>query len=85
MRSVTCVALSALLASVPAVSGSAAEPSVEEKQNEKLVCKTKPKTGTRFPTKTCRTVEEWSEIAEASKRSAAEMADKPVIETRRDQ
>lgn len=84
MRSVHLLAMAGLLASFPAVAAPDRAPSERERSEQKLVCKRKPVTGTRFPTKTCRTLAEWDKIAEANKRGAAEMMNRPTIETRRE-
>jgi hypothetical protein len=46
---------------------------------DKLQCKNKPATGTRFPSKTCRTAEQWEMIAEQNRRAAGEMVDRPAL------
>lgn len=85
MRYVALIAASALLASTPAAPAFAADTGAKEKASEKMVCKRRLKTGTRFPSKTCRTAEQWDQIAEQNKRDASEMINRPMIETRRDQ
>jgi hypothetical protein len=50
--------------------------------DDRMVCKTKPQTGTRLRTKTCYTAAEWERIAEENRRAMKDMLG-PVIETRR--
>ena len=50
--------------------------------DDRIVCKSKPQTGTRFRTKTCYTAAEWERIAEENRRAMKDMLG-PVIETRR--
>jgi len=56
----------------PAMAKNPDQAAVKEDPDE-LVCKTKSKVGTRFPSKTCRTRMEWDKIAEENRRAAAEM------------
>lgn len=51
--------------------------------DEKLVCKTDAKTGTRFKTKICKTRLQWEQMLEQHLRDAREVIDRPQIETRR--
>lgn len=76
LRMAAIVAVSALLG----WNGAAADP---PRQQDKIVCKSKPRTGTRFVNKTCRTAAEWEAIAEFSRRAAAEMVNRPVVNTER--
>ncbi len=46
---------------------------------EKLVCKRRARTGTRFMTKTCRTEAQWDAIAEDNRRALKETVDRPQI------
>jgi len=55
-----------------------------ERAEERVICKSKAKTGTRFKTKTCRTVAQWDQMAEQHRRDAAETIDRPQIEIRRE-
>ncbi|ATE63435.1 hypothetical protein [Rhizorhabdus dicambivorans] len=50
---------------------------------DKVVCKTRPQTGTRFRTKVCHTVAQWDIIAEEMRRTAQEMNGR-IIEVRRE-
>jgi hypothetical protein len=45
---------------------------------DKLVCKDKARTGTRFPAKMCRTRAQWEQITLQHRREASEMIDRPV-------
>lgn len=54
----------------------------QERPEDKIVCQSRPMTGTRFRTKTCHTVAQWDKIAEENRRSFEEMK-APLIETRR--
>ena len=69
-------ALAALSLAMPA---SAAADTPDVPNPDKVVCKVKAKTGTRFPNKTCRTRAEWEKITAENKRTASEMIDKPII------
>ena len=79
MRYATLIAISGLLVSAAAAPSFAAQPTAQERSGDKLVCKSKPKTGTRFRTKTCRTVSEWDQIAEGNKRAMADVVNRPQI------
>lgn len=68
-------ALAILLSSHPLAAQTAAD--------EKLVCKTDAKTGTRFKTKICKTRLQWEQMREQHLRNAREVIDRPEIETRR--
>lgn len=78
MRVIALAAVAALMAS-PLF----AETEQPAKDPNKIICKSKAKTGTRFPTKTCRTRAEWEQIAEAAKRDAKDVLDQPIINTDR--
>ena len=70
----------AALVAVPLLAGApAAGATPAEGVSDKVVCKNKAKTGTRFPNKTCRTRAEWEKITAQNKRDASEMIDKPAI------
>lgn len=74
-------ALAAALLAFPAAASAAAEPTKNGKAE--MVCKTKAKTGTRFPSKTCYTREQWDAMSEQNKRDAKDLIERPIIETRR--
>jgi hypothetical protein len=61
----------------------AASANDEPQSEDKLVCKHRKKTGTRFTTKTCKTASEWDRMAEENRRTANEMINKPFISTAR--
>lgn len=46
----------------PAVATPAADPATPPAPAEKLICKTKAKTGSRFPERTCMTKAQWEEL-----------------------
>ena len=51
--------------------------------DDKVVCKTDAKTGTRFKTNICKTRLQWEQMREQHLRDAREVIDRPQIETRR--
>ncbi|HEX8527550.1 hypothetical protein [Allosphingosinicella sp.] len=51
---------------------------------DERVCRQRAKTGTRFATRVCHTRAQWERITEENRRAAAEMINKPMIETRRE-
>lgn len=57
---------------------------VAASDDDKMVCKSSAQTGTRFKVRTCRTKAEWAAMREQQLRDAAEMVNRPVIETRRE-
>lgn len=65
------LALSALPAAASAKEEAAANPS------DRVVCKYRPQTGTRFKTKICKSAGEWDRIAEESRRAASETINAP--------
>ena len=79
MRYAALMAVSGLMAMALQAPAFGNSPTAREKGEDRLVCKSKAKTGTRFQTKTCRTVREWDQIAEQQKRDAAEMINRPQI------
>jgi hypothetical protein len=50
---------------------------------DRLICKHRKMTGTRFTTKTCKTAAQWERIAEESRAAANEMINRPIINTER--
>jgi hypothetical protein len=50
---------------------------------EKIICKERRKTGTRFTTKTCKTAAQWEKMSEEHRASAKEMVDRPQIDIQR--
>lgn len=53
------------------------------KKDKKVVCKFEQNTGTRFQTRSCRTIEEWDAIREQQLRAAQDMINRATIDTRR--
>jgi hypothetical protein len=51
---------------------------------QKIICKERRKTGTRFTTRTCKTAAQWDKMAEEHRANAREMIDRPQVEIRRD-
>lgn len=74
--------LSALVAA-PALSGSPAAATADG-EGQKMVCKHQKSSTSRVPKKTCRARAEWDAIEEGAKKAAAQMMNRPVIETRRE-
>lgn len=72
----TVIAMSGLLASTPVAEASMAQPSAAI---EKQVCKSRGQTGTRFRKKTCRTAQQWEQMAETAKRNAGDMINRPNV------
>ncbi len=72
----------ALPASAQQPTNSSNEPIVIKK-DRKVVCKFEQNTGTRFQTRSCKTIEEWDTIREQQLRAAQEMINRSTIETRR--
>lgn len=70
-----------MAAAALAAAGTAAQaaPSAYAKaaDGDKLLCKFRTRTGTRFTSKMCRTVAEWDAIAEAAKLAFAEGQNRP--------
>jgi hypothetical protein len=50
---------------------------------EKIICKERRKTGTRFTTKTCKTAAQWEKMSEEHRAGAKEMIDRPQIDIQR--
>ncbi|WP_339706789.1 hypothetical protein [uncultured Sphingosinicella sp.] len=69
--------------SVMAEGQTQSQTSAKKNENDRIICKSSPKTGTRFGSKTCMTAREWEEVAENHRRAAAEMIDRAIIDTRR--
>ena len=72
----------ALPASAQQPTNSSNEPIVIKK-DRKVVCKFEQNTGTRFQTRSCKTIEEWDAIREQQIRAAREMIDRSMVDTRR--
>jgi hypothetical protein len=69
----------AAMVALPLLAGTPASAASEKAAEGKVVCKNKAKTGTRFPSKMCRTRSEWEQISAQNKRDAKEMIDKPIV------
>ncbi len=54
------------------------------KPEDRIVCKRRQETGTRFFSKVCRTVRQWEEMAEEHRRAIGAVVDRPQIEIRRE-
>lgn len=46
-------------------------------REDRMVCRSRPATGTRFPTRTCRLQTEWDRISEQHRRDFKEIVDAP--------
>ena len=73
MKYLVLAFLVAQLVALPAMAEDNSAQTTAQKDPNQIVCKSKSKVGTRFPTKTCRTWAEWEKIAEENKRAGAEM------------
>lgn len=85
MRVFSAVAAAAMiigLGGAPAVADTAGQAAEKTRDPDRVVCKTKAKTGSRLATKTCHTVKEWDIIAEENRRTFQE-ANGPTINTAR--
>ncbi len=84
MRTILCTAvvLGALLQSAPALAEKNSDTAVVNPK-DRMVCKRTQRTGTRFDTKICKTAGQWDAIAEEHRRNVSELANRPIIETRR--
>jgi hypothetical protein len=47
--------------------------------DQKVICKTQPRTNSRFGKRTCLTQAEWAKRTEQHKKDAAEMINRPII------
>lgn len=70
-----------LFALLPAAAPAADAPKAAT--DKKLVCQYMLRTGTRFKTKTCRTMTEWDKMTEENRKAASELIDRPTISTAR--
>jgi len=84
MRRFLVVAASALLVSTPPALAHLLDPEETSASKDKVVCKERRPTGTRFARRTCRTLEQWETMSENAKRAASETVDRRMIETRRE-
>lgn len=51
----------------------------EAKGGDRVVCKLKQRTGTRFKNKICKTADQWEEMAEQGRSGIKEMVDRPHV------
>lgn len=49
------------------------------KPGDRIICKHQKRTGTRFTSKVCKTLDQWEAIAEDSRAGLKEMADRPHV------
>lgn len=85
MRSISAVATAALVigfATGPAFADASSREVKTVQDPDRMVCKTKPKTGSRIGTRTCHTAREWDIIAEENRRIFNE-ANGPTVNTAR--
>lgn len=77
---VSAFAAAALIASAPATAlDTAGQSPARESEENKVVCKSQAKTGTRFKEKDCRTRAQWEELRVQQQRDAEEMINRPKI------
>lgn len=75
---VPCVAMIAILP--VAISASANASATQAKPDEdRMICKYRQETGTRFRSKVCKTAAQWDEMAEQHRSGAKELVDRPQI------
>jgi hypothetical protein len=83
MRLARLIAMSALLVTVPTVPALFAQTNSNARSADRMVCKTRPRTGTRFRSQTCRTAREWAELEESHKKGHSELLMRPAYEGRK--
>lgn len=71
----------AVVGSQPALSPQAQAAAVDAK---KIVCRSVPVTGSRFPTRQCASKTAWAAQEEAARKAGHETFDRVQVETRRD-
>jgi hypothetical protein len=76
--------LALMITGTPATALNTGSVDASDRAGDKVVCRSKPKTGTRFRTKTCRTVAEWEAIREAARRTMSEELQGRAVNTCRD-
>jgi hypothetical protein len=54
-----------------------------DEAGERMICKYRQETGTRFKAKVCKTAAQWEEMAENNRSGLKEMVDRPQIEIRK--
>jgi hypothetical protein len=81
MRVLLAVAAFALSLPMHSTSYAMSEGAEAADAGQKIICKERRKTGTRFTTRTCKTADQWDKMAEEHRASAKEMIDRPQIPT----
>lgn len=72
-------AVMAVLPLLLPITARAADPTTPGADPDRLVCHYMMRTGTRFKSKTCRTVAQWEKMTEENRKAASEMIDRPFI------
>lgn len=85
MRVVLALTIALVAPSLMSASANAFDDALATQKSEKdrIVCRSAPKTGTRFSSQTCHTVRQWEQIEEQQKRDASDLINRPKIETNR--
>lgn len=52
----------------------------KDDSGDRMICKYRQETGTRFKTKVCKTAAQWEEMAEQNRAGLKELVDRPQIE-----
>lgn len=76
MQKLAYLAIGALVLGVPALPAAVA---AKAGDGDKMICKYRAQTGTRFKTKVCKTAAQWEEMAEQHRAGAKELVDGPQI------
>lgn len=70
-----------LLASpVTSAANASSAPSKAKADDDRMICKYRQETGTRFKSKTYKTAAQWEEMAEQNRAGLKELVDRPQIE-----
>lgn len=64
---------------VPVQVGAAGSSTAPGTGQDRVVCREMMRTGTRFKSKTCRTVAQWEKMTEENRKTASELIDRPFI------
>ena len=75
-RNLAYLAIAGLALSVPTLPAAAV---AKADDGDKMICKYRAQTGTRFKTKVCKTAAQWEEMAEQHRAGAKELVDRPQI------
>jgi Spy/CpxP family protein refolding chaperone len=78
MTRILLAAASAALVATAALPAHADEQRSQD-QKKGTICKSQPKTNSRFQERTCYTREQWDKMTQQNKRDAAEMINRPVM------